>query len=135
MSVLSFDYRGVNYKVRELVVSEITSDVVSFIKSKKIKEANEMASLLSGKDKTDFLNSVWKTLPTSAEVFETLDQWLKSLEGLQYIIDKACTPKLVFDLNKINEIEPVIMQALGSFVEKKDVVTEEAPKEANFSTP
>jgi hypothetical protein len=117
---MEYEFKGNKHQIRALTVKEITEDVISIVKAQKISEANDISQHLSGKDKTDFLKEAWKSLPSSTDILESLDEWFRSIEGIKYIVQLASNPQIEFDLSEVGTIEPVIIHALGSIIESKE---------------
>lgn len=122
-------FNDTEYTVKKLTVKEITTDVVEHVRKKALKDIQDVAQMLVGEEKRKYLIEERKSLPTETEVLENLDKWLGSIDGVRYILEKACTPQFDLDITKVEEIEPILNYALGDFVTSSDETGEKVEGE------
>lgn len=95
-------------KLRQLSLKELFGFFEQKIKSQKIIEAKEVANLLEGNDKKEFLIDVWKNLPTGTELTELATDLIGSADGVYDVLYLASK-----DLNDMGDGEGDIRDSLG----------------------
>jgi hypothetical protein len=122
---MNIEINGQNLIVREITVNELTTDLIEDIKANIIKEASEVAVYLTPEEKTSYMVKVWKEMPSKQELIEKIDDYLQSVDGIQWILNKSVTPQINIDLSNIDQYLPIIEFALGIENEKEETDTTE----------
>jgi len=128
-------------KIRQLSIKEIFGHFEQKIKSKRIIDAQEMASIMDADTKKDFLIDVWKNLPSGSDLTEMVSDTMASVEGVYDILYLASKDygsdieaiKDSIDFNNLQELTPIInwIAGTGNGVEEKntEVDSEDDPSE------
>jgi len=95
-------------EVRQLQIRELWGYFESKIKEKKLKEAQEMASLMEGDEKKQFLIEVWKNLPSGQDLSDSVSNEIASSDGFFDIIYLASK-----DFNNTITIEELKTMCIG----------------------
>lgn len=118
-------------EVRQLKLKELFGHFEQKVRSKKLSEAQEVASLIQdGKNRNEFLLSVWKNLPSGTELTDIVSDTMQSIDGIVDIISLASGVKIEdiqkqIDVNDIGEITPVVSWIIGIKEAVKDDLGED----------
>ena len=70
------------FKIRRLNIQELFGFFEEKIRAKKIREAQQMASIMEPQDRTSFMVSVWKELPSGTELTDQVTDLMTSVDGV-----------------------------------------------------
>ena len=76
-------------KMRQLKLKELFAFFEQKIKSEKLIEAQQMANLMEGEEKTKFLVSAWKNLPCGEELSDKIVSNMGTISGIADLIFMA----------------------------------------------
>jgi hypothetical protein len=95
---------AVSYQLAPLSVGDVYAPLLKHVRDSILKDATEVANLLQGKEKTDFMISVWKSLPKGEELANKLQEAIFTLDGMQIALFHAISKvdkKITFEEVKV----------------------------------
>src|ERR1035437_836307 len=84
-----FTIAGKEYQIKQLSIGEILALAESEVRKTAMADANEMAKLVNGKDKVDFLRGVLQDLPKGEKLRIACDEWLNTPAGVSGLFQAA----------------------------------------------
>jgi len=106
-------------EIRQLKIKELFGHFEQKIRSKKIQEAQEMASCMTdSKVKSEFLISVWKCLPSGTELTDMVTDTMQSIDGISDIISLSSGVKIediqdYINFDSLKELSPMVSWIIG----------------------
>ena len=96
---IDIEIGGESFKAKVLSIGELFGHIENIIKDEKIKNAQKMASVLEGQEKTDFLLKALDSMPTEGEIITIASERIATLKGCKEVLYLA-TKDLNEDINE-----------------------------------
>jgi len=106
-------------ELRQLKIKELFGHFEQKVRSKKIQEAQEMASCMNdSKSKNEFMLSVWKNLPSGTELTDMVTDIMQSIDGISDIISLSSGVNVediqkYVNFNNLIELAPMVSWIIG----------------------
>jgi hypothetical protein len=127
---MKFVIEGKDYEAMKLTVGQLTTVLGDKVKEELMKDAIKMGSLMKNPlDKSKFLRDAYTTLPSGGELMKAAEEYLQSINGYQWIIEKSTGEEVELNEDNIESFVSIIEFALGVESIKEDVNKKEVDKE------